>query len=135
MNFINSFSHFFKLSVCGGQYNWLKESNRRYDYTSSWSYCDQSLSGWYRFGGSAGTQMVTGCVKYGDKRCGTVAPGHLTGGHSGVNDGIVERTVCFSLNKNCCWRRRTIKVLNCGSFYVYKINGTPGCNYRYCSTG
>ncbi|XP_046843367.1 uncharacterized protein LOC124437433 [Xenia sp. Carnegie-2017] len=120
--------------VCGGQYKWLKESTRRYDYTSPGYYCDQSLSGWHRFGGSAGTQMFSGCIKDG-KQCGTQATGYLTGGHPGVNDGIVERTVCFSFNTKCCMWRRTIKVLNCGSFYVYKINGIPHCTMRYCSTG
>ena len=134
INFINSFSNFLKFSVCGGQYKWLKESNRGYDYTSYYAQCDSSLSGWYRFGGTAGTQMFSGCIKDG-KQCGTHATGYLTGGHPGVNDGIVERTVCFSYNKKCCMWRRTIKVLNCGSFYVYKINGTPGCRLRYCSTG
>ncbi|XP_046848420.1 keratin, type II cytoskeletal 1-like isoform X1 [Xenia sp. Carnegie-2017] len=124
--------------VCGGQYRWLTSSTRTYNYRSN-SYCDSSLSGWYRFGGSAGTMMFSGCVRGGRSRCGSYFSGHLTGGHPGVNDGIVERVVCFSHRSGsyeyCCLYRRTIKVLNCGSFYVYKLNGVPTCNSRYCSTG
>ena len=138
--------NFEKFSVCGGEYKWLNESTRRYSYTSN-SYCDSSLSGWYRFGGSAGTMMFSGCIRGRRSRCGTNYPGHLTGGHPGVNDGIVSRVVCFSYTQSsyhynrysyseyCCYYRRTIKILNCGTFYVYKLNGTPTCNSRYCSTG
>ena len=45
--------------------------------------CDRSLSGWYRFGGSAGTKMYSRCMKDG-KKCGTYATGYLTGGHPKV---------------------------------------------------
>ena len=130
--------NFEKFSVCGGEYKWLNESTRRYNYSSN-RYCDSSLSGWYRFGGSAGSMMFSGCVRGGMSRCGSYYPGHLTGGHPGVNDGIVERVVCFSHRSGyydfCCYYRRTIKVLNCGTFYVYKLNGVPTCNSRYCSPG
>ena len=68
------------------------------------------------------------------RRCGTYYPGWPNGGHPTVADGQVTRTVCFNSGYNCCYYSRSIKVRNCGSYYVYYLNGTPTCNARYCGT-
>ena len=66
-------------------------------------------------------------------RCGTYYPGWLNGGHPSVADGQVTRTVYFN-NGYCYGYSTSIKVRNCGSYYVYYLNGTPTCNLRYCGT-
>ena len=119
------------------QYQWLMEYNRHYNYHSSTNRkCDQYLSGWYRFGGPAGTQMYASC-RSSRYYCNSDYPGYLNGNHPGPNDGIVSRQVCFYYYgyNNCCYWSKSIKVINCGGlYYVYELNGTPGCTMRYCST-
>ena len=133
--------HLSSLEISGcRQYTWLNESNRRYNYYSSSNRkCDSNLVGWYRFGGNAGTQMYTSC-RSSTYYCNTDYPGYLSGGHPDFGDGIVSRTVYFyryyyghSYN-DCQYYSRSIKVINCDGYYVYKLNGTPRCNARYCST-
>ena len=116
------------------QYQWLTDSNRHYaEYNSADTKCDGYLNGWYRFGGGAGTKMYTSCRS--QYYCSTNHPGYLNGNHPGPNDGIVSRTVCFRYSSSCCYYTTSIKVINCGGlYYVYKLNGVPSCNGRYCST-
>ena len=118
------------------QYQWLSDSRRRYyNYYASNIKCDSHLSGWYRFGGAAGTKMYESCT-YSHYYCGTTYPGYLTNGHPGPNDGKVSRTVCFYDSHSCCAWTKTINVINCaGLYYVYELNGVPGCDLGYCSTG
>ena len=115
-------------------YNSLTAAGRK--ITSGWGrYCDNTLSGWYRIQGSAGTRMPTSCPPI--KRCNTHATGWLNGGHPTVADGQVSRQACFHWSSNCCSWSHYIKVRNCGAFYVYYLNSTPAgghCNLRYCST-
>ena len=116
------------------QYTWLNESNRRYNYYGSYNRkCDSNLVGWYRFGGNAGTQMYTSCRRS-RYYCNTDYLGYLSGSHPDLGDGIVSRTVYFSYSNSCYSYSRSIKVINCDGYYVYKLNGTPLCNARYCST-
>ena len=114
-------------------YAWFKEANRNEKYTSGGSLWDSGLSGWYRFGGQAGTKIATSCVPYG--HCGSTSTGWMIGSHPAVSDGKVNRTVCYrNYHDNCCWQRNTIEVLNCGNYLVHKFGKTPGCNYRYCGS-
>lgn len=68
--------------------------------------------------------------------CGTDAPGWLDGTHPTVAEDIVTRRVYFRRVSVCRKRSIEIEVKNCGSFYVYRFNGTPNgrCNLRYCGT-
>ena len=113
-------------------YRTLSESDRAETYSNSnSSECDGDLwSGWYRFSGLAGAQMVESCVP--ENRCGTRFPGWLEGTHPSLIDGVVTRDVCFHVGNNCCKRKETIRVRNCGKFYVYKLNNVTECNSRYC---
>ena len=116
------------------KYQWLLDHDRRYTYSSSTNRkCDNYLSGWYRFGGAAGTKMLTSC--YSRYRCNTDQPGYLSGSHPSVSDGKVSRTVYFHhYSYGCTHYSRTIQVINCADlYYVYKLNGVPSCNARYCS--
>ncbi|CAH3182494.1 unnamed protein product [Porites lobata] len=111
----------------------LNSYTRKITYSGSTGHCDSGIGpGWFRFSGSAGTRMPTSCPPY--NRCGTGATGWLNGGHPTVADGQVSRQVCFHWPSSCCHWSRNIKVRNCGSYYVYHLNGSPVCNGRYCGT-
>ena len=134
-NLLKVKSLFFYISECQN-YGSLNSYTRKITYSySSGSYCDSGIgSGWFRFEGSAGTRMPTSCPpKY---ICGTTGTGWLNGGHPTVADGQVSRQVCFHWSGNCCYWSTNIKVRNCGSYYVYYLNGTPSgqCDLRYCGT-
>ena len=93
--------------------------------------CDNRLApGWYRFSRAAGEQMADHCVR--KLHCGTYAPGWLKGNHPAVDDGEVQRQVCFHSEGECCKNSKFILVKNCGHFYVYKLSPTPFCPSRYC---
>ena len=95
--------------------------------------CDWKLvTGWYRFNSTAGTKMPTTCVS--EKKCNTHATGWLNGVHPTPQEGTVNRRVCFHWSSNCCNWEITIKVRNCGLFYVYRLVNPPNCHLRYCVT-
>ena len=113
-------------------YGSLNSGTRRTSYYAYRGYCDDNLGpGWFRFQGSAGSRMATSCPSF--KRCGSYYSGWLSGGHPTVADGQVTRTVYFNCG-SCYHYPTSIKVRNCGSYYVYYLSGTPTCNLRYCST-
>ena len=74
--------------------------------------------------------MPTQCVPV--NRCGTSAPGWLTGGHPSVGQGAVQRRVCFHWSGSCCRWSLNIRVQNCGAFFVYELSRPPTCNLRFC---
>ena len=114
-------------------YKWLRESNRNQKYSRREWKCDSSLvTGWYRFGGGAGTKIPTSCVLY--PRCGTSGSGWMNGVHPTVTDGKVTRKVCYHYDSNCCASSNRIEVANCGLYYVYKLSSPPICNLRYCGS-
>ncbi|XP_044169431.1 uromodulin-like isoform X3 [Acropora millepora] len=100
---------------------------------SSHRKCDTPLAaGWYRFNSTAGSKMPTNCTQ--EDRCNTIATGWLNGINPSPQEGIVTRTVCFSWKSDCCFWQKSIRVRNCGLFYVYYLTSTDGCYYRYCVT-
>ena len=114
-------------------YRVLNEQNRAQTYALVNSLCDSGLSvGWYRFSGAAGNQMPEQCTRA--YRCGTHRTGWLNGNHPSAADGIVSREVCYSLS-GCCMVAYYISVRNCTGFYVYRLQPTPACNFRYCGNG
>lgn len=76
--------------------------------------------------------MPTSCVP--THRCGTHAPGWLSGDHPTEDQGVVTRKVCFHWSGDCCKWNVNIKVRNCGEYHVYQLLKTPVCNLRYCAT-
>ena len=91
--------------------------------------CDNGPKGWYRFEGAAGTRMPTSCSP--THRCNSHLPGWLSGAHPTQADGQVSRTVFFHWHSDCCYKSITVKVINCGGYYVYHVNGTPWCHLRF----
>ena len=95
--------------------------------------CDKQLpEGWYRFVGAAGTKMPTTRVP--SRRCGTDWSGWLDGSHPTVEDGKVQRTVCFSDRLSGCKDIINIFVKNCGSYFIYELLKSYKCNSRFCGT-
>ena len=90
------------------------------------------LGKWYRFVGDAGTKMPTQCVP--DNRCGAALSGWLKGGHPTLADGEVYSEVCFTRRGDCCKKSMNIKVKDCGSYFIYKLQKVPACDLRYCGT-
>ena len=88
------------------------------------------LTGWYRFQGAAGDRMPDKSVLM--YRCGTVGPGWLNGIHPTVAEGVVTRTVCYTLNSACCLLSNIIKVKNCSSYHVYELQRTLNSLFGYC---
>ena len=89
---------------------------------------DGLVTGWYRFQGAAGDRMPDKCVLM--YRCGTNCPGWLNGAHPTVAEGVVTRTVCYNFGFGCD-ESSIIKVKNCSSYYVYKLQRTH-YRSRYC---
>ena len=116
-------------------YKNLSEANRKISYSTPLGseLCDYQLpEGWYRFVGAAGTKMPTTRVPA--FRCGTDWSGWLDGAHPTVEDGEVSRMVCFSDRLTGCRHIAKISVKNCGSYFIYKLFHSPGCDSRYCGT-
>ena len=113
-------------------YNTLSEADRSKDFFNKKVVkCDNLLSkGWYRFKGQAFDQMADKEVA--KHHCGTHAPGYMTAGHPTVAEGVVSRKVCFHWTSGNCQWSATIRVRNCGAFYVYELYKPPGCSMRYC---
>ncbi|CAH3168420.1 unnamed protein product, partial [Porites evermanni] len=120
-------------------YQSLEGRDRAADYFSyNTMKCDANLPRtWYRFTGPAGAVMPTHCVP--KLHCGTLSPGWLNGKHPTVEEGVVERMVCFTNNDDCCFWYSEVRVRNCGDFMVYKFGefpeSQPFCSLRYCGVG
>ncbi|XP_072893130.1 uncharacterized protein [Hemitrygon akajei] len=87
--------------------------------------------GWYRFKSSGGWRIPETVIS--PNKCSGTSPGWLDGSHPSVGEGEVNRTVCFSWEKNNCSTKRTIKIKNCGAFFVYWLKPTHCCNKVYCT--
>ena len=120
-------------------YQILSDNTRAVTYANlSYQRCDANLYGWYRFKGDAGNRMLDYCPlsvsgsRY--NRCGTGMQGWITSGSMPSQyEGEVSRMVCFSDSSSCrCQYQKQIKVRNCGTFYVYWLDGVSACNQRYC---
>ncbi|XP_072894514.1 uncharacterized protein [Hemitrygon akajei] len=87
--------------------------------------------GWYRFKSSGGWRIPETVIP--PYKCSGTSPGWLNGSHPSVGEGEVNRTVCFSYWGNNCSTKRTIKIKNCGAFFVYWLKPTHCCNKVYCT--
>jgi len=121
-----------EVDVCHWQhYQNLTDAERKYDYVTVNGKCDNTLNGWYRFQGAAGTKMVTTCPPI--HRCDANFPVWLSGGHPTVAEGEVSKKVCLRKFGKCCDYWFFIQVKNCGSYYIYNLTPQTSCPARYCS--
>ena len=100
------------------------------------SMCDNSLTaGWYRFTGAAGTRLATSDVSR--DTCTTYYGGSYNGSLPSTNGSTTVGTLCLNNNGRLCyaaWSGSSIRVTNCGSYYVYYLIPITNCNARYCTT-
>ena len=132
---ITIFVYNFLAVIACHDYTLLNEAHRAVTCIANKQKCDKPMEPkWYRFSGDAGTKMVETCPT---KLfvCSTDIPGWLNGTHPSMNEGEVERTTCWSYLSNCCSFVKTIKVRNCGDFFVYHLGSVPACYGVYCGTG
>jgi len=124
---------FFLVDICKNHQN-LTDAKRKFNYeTGASPKCDDTLNGWYRFQGAAGTKMVTTCPEM--YRCGANFPAWLSGVHPTVAEGKVPRTVCIRVHQVHCQKGVPIEVKNCGSYYIYNLKKLDDtCDARYCGT-
>ena len=96
---------------------------------------DLYLKSWFAFNGSAGDLIATSCVA--SNHCGTSVPGWMLGRHPSVVEGVVRRFACFSQKQQCCMYSVSMRVRNCSSFYVYKLDSMPSLSvsFRLCGAG
>lgn len=96
---------------------------------------DLYLKNWFAFNGSAGDLIATSCVE--SNHCGTSVPGWMLGRHPSVVEGVVRRFACFSQKQQCCMYSVSMRVRNCSSFYVYKLDSMPSSSvsFRMCGAG
>ena len=88
-------------------------------------------TGWYRMMEPAGTKIPEFVPSI--YSCGTDAPGWLIGNHPITPGETLDLTICFNWSSQTCRTSRPIKVKNCGDFFLYFLENTDSCNYRYCA--
>ncbi|CAF1181130.1 unnamed protein product [Rotaria magnacalcarata] len=112
------------------------DSTRNAGYYCGSCYCDNGLAtGWYRFTGSAGTQLVTSPISTG--YCGTNYPGWFNGTLPTTVGGLSSGFLCINYVGTVCYfpySLDSIIVTNCSGFYVFYLRATPYCYSRYCTT-
>ena len=116
-------------------YKNLSEANWEISYNTPFGseLCDHQLSeGWHPSVGAAGKKKPTTRVPA--FRFGTNWSGWLNGAHPTVEDGEVQRTVCFSDCSTGCKYSNDIIVKKSGSCLIYKLFHPPGCESRFCGT-
>lgn len=104
--------------------------------------CDEgdNIYGWYRYALEEGGEMAGVCLENQNSTgslfgqpCGANFRGWMMDKHPKVEDGRVQRRVCFSYDKRCyCEFYKNIAVRNCGGYYVYRLSPIKTCNSRYC---
>uniref|UniRef100_A0A8C6R550 ZP domain-containing protein n=1 Tax=Nannospalax galili TaxID=1026970 RepID=A0A8C6R550_NANGA len=110
----------------------LDDPTRSTQNTAIGTECDYNLDGWYRFVGEGGERIPETCVAV--QRCHTSAPMWLNGSHPVLGDGIVSRKACAHWSENCCLWNSEVQVKACpDKYYVYRLQGTPECELRYCT--
>lgn len=121
----------------------LNDSDRSVLYEGATDKCDHNdlangWNFWYRVSGEAGNALAAIDVPA-ENTCGTVARMYLAEDHPTPSDGTVTREVCVDRKRINCYRKFDIQVINCGTFYLYKLHqARKNCSpapWRYCTNG
>lgn len=62
----------------------------------------------------------------------------MTGQHPNAEQGVIDRSLCFTDKQMCCSMFVSLLVRNCSGFYVYKLNEMPrslSLDFRVCGNG
>ena len=121
----------------------LSSGDRTINYDSSTDMCDltdpeigNDWSKWYKITGNAGNALRVATPPI--ERCGGQAQVYLTENHPVPSDGVVNRLMCFQNPADACNRQNQIRVVNCGSFYLYqlqRLRSNCDLNWRFCTNG
>ena len=121
----------------------LSSGDRTINYNSSTDKCDSrdseianDWSKWYKITGNAGNALRVNTPPR--KRCGGEVQGYLNESHPAPRDGVVNLQLCIQNPSDLCYRQKQIRVVNCGSFYLYqlqKLKNNCDLTWRYCTNG
>ena len=121
----------------------LSSGNRTINYGSSTNKCDltdseigSDWSKWYKITGNAGNALRVDTPP--TERCGGEVQAYLRENHPAPSDRVVNRKLCIQNPSGPCNRQKQIRVVNCGSFYLYqlqKLRNVCDLNWRYCTNG
>ncbi|CAF1310056.1 unnamed protein product [Rotaria sp. Silwood1] len=91
-------------------------------------------TGWYRFVGASGTQLVTQKLSI-TNICGASYPGWWNGTLPMIIGATNVGNVCFYNGDSCNNPISPISATNCSGYYVFYLITIPCCSsYRYCTT-
>ena len=99
--------------------------------------CDRNFikdDQWYRFESAAGDMMPT--ENPGSNVCGTYIPIWFKGTHPTTDNVVMNATACAALPfvfPFGCGTSYDIKVIKCGSFYLYRLKDPKQCQFAYCA--
>ena len=107
----------------------------------SCTYPDWKGPNWYRFEEPAGTKIPETLVPW--QSCGTYVGGYISKGtHPKTLGEVINAEVCFSKagyngsskTVENCNSKTSIKILNCGSYFLYELpNFHNGGSGAYCA--
>ena len=110
--------------------DWRKTSNtnQRSLRCDRWSNLARK---WFRIDDSIGGRMPESCMPL--RRCGTNAPGWLQGTHPTEIGVEVSDKICYRWTRSCCQWSANVKIVNCGSYYVYYVpKFSNACYLAFC---
>ncbi|KAL8580423.1 hypothetical protein ACOMHN_054337 [Nucella lapillus] len=104
------------------------------EYSGYEDMCDKQINpGWYRFQLNGENAVIpTSCIP--ENNCHTDAPTwlDLQGQSLPAIGQLVDARACSHWSDDCCRWEAPITVLNCGEFYVYKLEPLPTCDLSFC---
>ena len=125
-------------NVCSNiTYTTLADIRRSTAYDSTSDLCDRGVikdGSWYRFKSVAGDKMPE--FNPGIEHCGTYVPIWMNGSHPTKLGKAVNRIACAAIPSRRpagCGRKFNIKVINCGSFFLYQLKEPKECHFAYCA--
>ena len=125
---------------CGrNNYTTLNDSRRDIAYNETTDLCDRDLiknGAWYRFQSTAGNDQMLPEKNPGIDRCGTNIPIWMNGKHPTVDDVVTNVTACAQQQLSVvstCYAEYNIKVIKCGSFFLYELKPPDQCDLAYCA--
>ncbi len=99
--------------------------------------CDRNFiqnDKWYRFDSVAGKTMPT--QNPGNGFCGTYAPIWFKGTHPTRDDVVMDAKACVAvpfIPPAGCGISYNIKVIKCGTYYLYRLKAPNQCDLAYCA--
>jgi hypothetical protein len=119
-------------------YTTISDIRRSTAYNATFDLCDRGLIQdglWYRFKSMAGNNIPE--FYSGINHCGTHVPIWMNGTHPTTIGVEVDRIACapyWWYARGECYIQYNIKVINCGTFFLYQLKEPYYCNSAYCTS-